>query len=128
MHALRNYDEWEASLRNFDFLEGVVPGGMDVDWLGTSAEEGQTITQPPLLVHKGRGQDRFLLIENKRAGERLTKGQYIALAALQKLPEFTVIVAYGPDSAGRFLLSWDRKGFYTKEEFAALVREWWDER
>ena len=72
---LRNFEQWQASLRNFDWVAGAgVSGACDVDLM---------------LERKGR----FLFIEGKpREGPQIyvPLGQWIALRELSTLPHVSV--------------------------------------
>lgn len=108
---IRSFEEWQRSLQNFDWLRDDVPGATDFD----------------MVIHaSNEGRDNFLVFEFKKAGQRLPRGQSIVLRALQNAG-WTVVVCYGPDKDGQFLLSWDWQGFVSKEELGSKVKEWWDE-
>ncbi|MGZ4518817.1 MAG: hypothetical protein ACXVGB_00165 [Mycobacteriaceae bacterium] len=72
---MRSFKEWQASLRNFEWLSDSVPGATDLD-----------------VFIERRG--HFLVIETKHysigSGVRVPFGQYLALKALADLPEFDV--------------------------------------
>jgi hypothetical protein len=75
MGALRDFDGWEKSLRNFEWIDGVAPGATDLD----------------LVIEKN---GHFLVIEDKpfHDGVSVALGQHIALSALVRLDAFTVIL------------------------------------
>lgn len=100
-----------AATERFDYASGIASGGcMDVDMLWERA-------------------GHFLAIENKREGERFSRGQQIALAALASQPNWTVWVAHGtpPDtivSAG----PWDGPQHpLTVDQLRRRIQQWWDE-
>lgn len=72
---LRSFDEWQRSLRNFEWLGDSLPGAMDVDCL---------------IERRGN----FLVIEGKPyvpgSGITVSLGQHIALDALAKQAAFDV--------------------------------------
>jgi len=75
-NQLRNFDEWERSLRNFDWLGDAVPGGMDLDFM---------------VERKGN----FLVIEGKpwwsgSGGVSVPYGQHLALYRLSRQENFRV--------------------------------------
>ena len=86
---MRNYEEWAKSLRNYEWLAGVVPGAMDVD---------------VLIERKGH----FLVLEAKpwTNGVNVGFGQHLALDALSRLDSFDVyLVGEGKDCL--YLLRYD---------------------
>jgi hypothetical protein len=70
---MRNYDKWAQSLRNYEWLQGVVPGAMDVD---------------VLIERRGK----FLVLEAKpwQSGVSVGFGQHLALRALAEQEAFDV--------------------------------------
>ena len=70
---LRSYDQWQASIRNFEWLGDVASGAMDVD---------------VLIERKGN----FLVIEGKPwvKGVKMPYGQHKALYALSQQPKTRV--------------------------------------
>ena len=106
-----NFERWQASLRNYvGWLSDVVPGATDGD----------------CIIHAStRPGDRFLFFEFKSAHERLKQGQRILLDALAKQPGWTVVVVYGPDSDGKYLLTYGWHGLVTKDELTDRVGSWW---
>lgn len=136
--AMRNFEEWQRSLRNFEWLSDVVPGAMDID---------------VMVERKGH----FLIIETKpfmpKVGVYVGYGQHKALYALSKQPNTTVYLI--GDDAGtaqrlprRYLLCYNampapavirRNGkphaYWPVEKFIPtnteglqqIVREWWDD-
>jgi len=124
---MRNYEEWAKSLRNYEWLAGVVPGAMDVD---------------VLIERKGH----FLVLETKpwTNGVNVGFGQHLALDALSRLDEFDVYLV-GEGSKGQlYMLRYDgdapvRNGTRpvwfppkrfmrtTKEGLGVFVGEWYKE-
>lgn len=124
--VMRNYDEWAKSLRNYEWLAGVVPGAMDID---------------VLIERKGH----FLVLEAKpwSNGVNVGFGQHLALEALSRLDSFDVyLVGEGKDVL--YLLRYDdrppvRNGTRpvwfppkrfmrtTKEGLKVFVQEWYKE-
>lgn len=124
---MRDFDQWAASLRNYEWLTGVVPGAMDVD----------------VLVER-RG--HFLVLEAKpwSNGVNVGFGQHLALEALARLEAFDVyLVGEGKDDK-LYLLRYDdrppvRNGTRpvwfpprrfqrtNKEGLRVLVGEWYKE-
>lgn len=75
--TMRNFEEWQRTLRNFEgWLDGAVPGAMDVDFF---------------CERNGN----FLVIESKpwRKGVVVPYGQHKALYALSKVEKFRVYLA-----------------------------------
>lgn len=72
---MRDFDAWERSLKNFEWLSDSVPGATDLD----------------VFIERKK---QFLVIETKHysvgSGVRVPFGQYLALKALSELPSFTV--------------------------------------
>lgn len=126
---LRDFAKWEQSLRNYEWLSGVVPGAMDVDML---------------IERKGH----FLVLETKpwTNGVNVGFGQHLALNALAKLDEFDVFLVgevEGKDTL--YLVRYDdrepikkqtRPVWFpprrfmrtTKEGLRLLVSEWYQEQ
>lgn len=75
--SIRDFDKWSNSLRNFEWLTDSLPGATDID---------------VFIERKGN----FLILETKEWGKnygiRIPFGQYLALMALTKIPQFTVIL------------------------------------
>lgn len=80
-----------------------------------------------MLVHASTSSgDRFLVLEFKQAGQPLPMGQKIMLGALAKRPEFTVVVAWGPDEQGLYVLGHAWRGKVDETGLATLVENWWE--
>lgn len=123
---LRSYEEWQASVRNFEWLKGAAPGASDIDML---------------IERKGH----FLVIEAKtwRKGVVMPYGQHRALYQLSELPNFRVyligedgedvhVMLYDDAPAPIYLR--DRSASYwtperfvktTKSALADMVAAWW---
>jgi len=107
----KNYENWKKSLQNFAWLVDVVPGATDMD----------------CVVHASTKQgDHFLVMEFKQPGERLPMGQRILLNAIQKQKGWTVVVVWGPDKQGLYVLSYDWHGKVDRDSLTSLVKNWWD--
>lgn len=124
---LTNYETFAKSVRDFQWLNGVVPGAMDVD----------------VLIERN---GKFLVIEGKpwRDGVVLPYGQHKALFALSKLDMFSVyLVGEAKDETvyitpytgkapvylrQRSASLWTADRFVptTKDGLAKLAKEWWD--
>lgn len=109
---IRSYEAWLESFQNFSWLSDNVPGATDFDMV--------------LHARNGRGDNRFLVFEFKAAGKRLPKGQQLLLSALQE-EGWVVVVVWGPQRDGTYLLGYDWQGRVTKEELSARVDEWWSQ-
>ena len=108
--TLRGYDGWVTSLRNFDVFKSVLPGASDID----------------LCAHAdGPGGDKFLILESKRFGERLSVGQRRLLDALRAEANKTVVVVYGPDPDGNYFLTGAWTGTATLQGLLDRVGAWW---
>lgn len=108
---IRNFRDFQNSLRDFDFLKSAVPGASDID----------------LIVHcEGRNGDRFLVIEGKRPRSEVSVGQRRLHDALRR-SGFTVVVATGPDSEKNFVLSGDWTGTVSKDGLMAKCFAWFNE-
>lgn len=125
---MRSYEQWHASLQNFEWLSEVVPGAMDVD-----------------VFIERRG--HFLVIEAKpwQNGVNVGFGQHLALEALSKLDEFDVFLVgevEGKDSlkvirydAGEPIKKGTRPVWFPPRRFlstnkaglAQIVKGWYDE-
>lgn len=82
-NSLRSFENWQASLRCFDWIPKGVPGAQDIDIL---------------IERKGR----FLVIEGKpKAGPSvlIPLGQFIALRSLASIEQFTVLIVAEDDEA-----------------------------
>ncbi len=107
---IRSYEEWQQSLKNFEWLSNEIPGATDIDMVLHAANPG--------------GDDRFLVIETKKPGQPLPTGQRILLQGLHR-QGWTVVLIHGPDDNDEFVLSWDWAGKVDKEALSTMVREWW---
>ncbi len=127
---LNSYKAWQESLRNFEWLNEVVPGAMDVD----------------VMVER---HGKFLVLEGKRwaSGVDVPYGQHRALLALSKVPQFRVyLVGEGeerlhlldyrrafagrPRKVGRILKVWLPPDLFipsNPDGLRALVKGWWDD-
>jgi hypothetical protein len=124
---MRDYETWAQSLRNYEWLQGVVPGAMDVD----------------VLVER-RG--RFLVLEAKpwTNGVNVGFGQHLALEAMSKLDEFDVYLVGEGKGETLYVLRYDdrppvRNGTRpvwfpprrfqrtTRQGLGILVGEWYQE-
>lgn len=125
---LRNYDNWQESVRNFQWLHESVSGAMDVDFM---------------VERNGL----FLVIEAKpwTNGVKVPWGQHKALYRLSQVPGFRVYlvgegngkvhVANVATSPKPKYLRTERMAFWppdrfipsTKEALADMVRAWWDD-
>ena len=86
MTQIRNVQEFVDSLRNFEtWLPTEVSGASDVDG----------------MIERG---GEFLFLEQKKYGERMSGGQQRALRELAKKPGIQVLVVYGPDPGGEYLI------------------------
>lgn len=114
--TMRDFESWQRSLQDFSWLKSAVPGATDID----------------TCIHcTSKGEDHFLWFEYKKPGERLSLGQKILLDALERLPNSTVVLAYGPydtEDGDVFKLSRGWKGTVDKEAFGSMVYEWWSAR
>lgn len=99
-----------ASLQNYTWLRDEVPGATDIDF----------------IVHASHPQgDRFLVMEFKRPGQPVPRGQTILLEGLKKLG-WTVVVVWGPDKDNEYVCGWDWQGKYSREALGQVVKLWWD--
>lgn len=124
---IRNFAKFQDSLRNFQWLNGVAPGAMDVDCL---------------IERKGN----FLVFEGKewQGGVVVPYGQHLALYRLSQQPQFRVYLVGEDDDQlhlmmyndapapvirrrGRATAWWPPSRFIptTKEQLARLVKAWW---
>lgn len=124
---LRSYENFQASIREFSWLQDVVPGAMDVD----------------ILIER---HGHFLVVEGKpwRKGVVLPYGQHRALYQMSLLPNFQVYLV-GEDGNDLHValyndapapLYWRRtsESFWPPERFiktdkakmADIVRAWWN--
>lgn len=129
MTKLRSYEDWHASLRNFDWLGQHVSGAMDVD---------------VLIECKGH----FLVVEGKpwTKGVKMPYGQHKALYQLSKQPKTRVYLVGEGSTEGlhvalvndapkpRYLRSesavlWPPERFVptSREGFGRLVAAWWSD-
>lgn len=99
-----------TSPERFDYAKGICSGGgSDID-----------------LIIERRG--HFLVVENKRPGEAISRGQMIMLRSLNELPQFTVIIVRGepPDqiiSAGPL----DGEQYpMNVQQFRNWMQRWWN--
>lgn len=126
---MRDFDAWNASIRNFEWMGGELPGAMDVDML---------------IERRGR----FLVLEGKpwqgTAGVSVPFGQYLALEALANIPQFDVyIIGEAPQSASFYRCRvGERKPMMnrtgpvrfpprrfertSREGLALFVKDWWE--
>lgn len=126
---MRDFDAWNASIRNFEWMGGDLPGAMDVDML---------------IERRGR----FLVLEGKpwqgTAGVSVPFGQYLALEALANIPQFDVyIIGEAPQSASFYRCRvGERKPMMnrtgpvrfpprrfertSREGLALFVKDWWE--
>lgn len=65
-------------------------------------------------------------MEFKAAGQRMSMGQRIALQAMRKLPNTDVMVVYGPDKNGLYLVTWYFDGKLDDSGLKSIVKHWWD--
>ena len=87
---MRNFEEWQKSLRNYEWMAGVVPGAMDID---------------VLIERKGH----FLVLEAKpwTNGVNVGFGQHLALDALSKVENMDVYLVGEGKSDNFYLLRYD---------------------
>lgn len=109
--AIRDFESWQKSLANFEWLEGVLPGACDADLLCHARCRG--------------GGDRFLILEGKHPTEKMPLGQRLMLEALAKQPGWTVVTARGPFDDGFYTLSGSWTGKCDREGLKSMVAEWW---
>ena len=124
---MRDFDAWEKSLKNFEWLKDAVPGATDLD-----------------VFIERRG--KFLVMETKTyvkgVGVKVPFGQYLALKALAQLDQFDVwLVGETDDPDTLYILNmastmptmirtspvwfkWRQFTRTTKEGLAILAKEW----
>lgn len=126
--SMRSFEQWESSVRNFEWVQGAIPGATDLD----------------MLVERN---GNFLILESKTmegSGVNVPFGQYLALNALAKVPKFQVmLVGEGPKGGWfRYWLSpdsgirngtrpvWFPKDWFTrigKDDLREELRAWWNQ-
>lgn len=126
-HALRNYDTWAGSMRNFQWLLDSVSGAMDIDCL---------------IERKGN----FLVVEAKpwTKGVRMSYGQHRALYQLSLQPNTRVylvgedrdetihVTCYNNSPRPIYIrksnsVLWPPERFVptTKDGLSKIVKAWW---
>lgn len=110
---LRSYEEFAASLQNFEWVKDALPGASDLDFISNAST---------------REKESFLVLEFKRKGTPVPLGQRILLDGLasDKPKEFTVVTVHGPDEAGEYFLSGDWQGTVDKVCLSKMCKSWWN--
>lgn len=88
---MRDYEAWQQSLRDYEWLQGVVPGAMDID-----------------VFIERRG--HFLVLETKpwTNGVNVGFGQHLALAALAAEESFDVyLIGEAPAKGALYIVRYD---------------------